>query len=403
MNKYKLNSTTLLLREDEKIYAARKNDNRTIQKRYSLIDLFCGAGGMTLGFTDAFGHRFKPIWANDFDKYCVETYNANFGHHCHLGDISNLLIDPTIEIPSADVVIGGPPCQGFSLLNRNRVDDPRRELWRPYLEVVERCGAKIFVIENVPQLLDTFEHGEIVGMAKKLGFKVVSGKLRASDFGVPQTRVRAIIIGSKVGDPSVLFPPRRTHYNPSINTRNQAVLDFAGEPGFLPSPEKWRTVRDAIADLPAPIGTEIRDIPPPLDLHFGRTPTEKSIQRYKAIPAEGMNRFDLQRLAPELTPDCWIRKTTGGTDLFGRLWWDRPAFTIRTEFYKPEKGRYLHPVQDRPITHREAARFQSFPDSFSFKGTKVEIAKQIGNAVPPMLAARIADIVSALLNKSENS
>jgi len=134
-------------------------------------------------------------------------------------------------------------------------------------------------------------------------------------------------------------------------------------------------------------------------LHFGRTPTPMSVKRYKAIPKAGMNRFDLQKRAPELTPKCWIRKKSGGTDLFGRLWWDKPAVTMRTEFYKPEKGRYLHPEQHRPITHREAARFQSFPDSFIFSGTKIEIAKQIGNAVPPLLAARIADIVYVLLTK----
>jgi DNA (cytosine-5)-methyltransferase 1 len=110
-----------------------------------------------------------------------------------------------------------------------------------------------------------------------------------------------------------------------------------------------------------------------------------------------MNRFDLQERAPEITPACWIRKKSGGTDLFGRLWWDRPAFTIRTEFFKPEKGRYLHPVQHRPITHREAARFQSFPDDFEFKGSKIEIARQIGNAVPPALAYHVAKSVSKML------
>jgi DNA (cytosine-5)-methyltransferase 1 len=110
-----------------------------------------------------------------------------------------------------------------------------------------------------------------------------------------------------------------------------------------------------------------------------------------------MNRFDLQKIAPDLTPGCWVRKVSGGTDLFGRLWWDRPAFTIRTEFFKPEKGRYLHPEEHRPITHREAARLQSFPDDFVFKGSKIEIAKQIGNAVPPAMAARVADVVYTLL------
>jgi DNA (cytosine-5)-methyltransferase 1 len=104
----------------------------------------------------------------------------------------------------------------------------------------------------------------------------------------------------------------------------------------------------------------------------------------------GGNRFDLQKNAPHITPGCWIRKTSGGTDLFGRLWWDRPSVTIRTEFYKPEKGRYLHPEQHRPITHREAARIQTFPDDFLFSGTKIQIAKQIGNAVPPILAYHLA-------------
>ena len=123
-----------------------------------------------------------------------------------------------------------------------------------------------------------------------------------------------------------------------------------------------------------------------------------SMMRYRAIPKEGMNRIDLQKAAPEITPDCWINKKSGGTDLFGRLWWDRPAVTMRTEFFKPEKGRYLHPEQHRPITHREAARFQSFPDDFIFSGSKIEIAKQIGNAVPPLLAARIADAVRLMLS-----
>jgi DNA (cytosine-5)-methyltransferase 1 len=401
IRKYKAQKPSkAFLREDEIVYGARLEGGLPERRRtFKLIDLFCGAGGMTLGFTDLFGHHFQPIWANDFNKYCVETYNANFGNHCVFGDIVEILSNPKTVIPEADVVIGGPPCQGFSLLNRNRDDDPRRQLWRQYLEVVERCKAKIFVIENVSQLLGSFEHGEITGMAEKLGFHVVSGKICAADYGVPQTRFRAIIIGSKVGDPSVLFPPRKTHFNPNGNGRYQNTLDFSGNGEFLPEPQKWRTVRDAIWDLPMPKGIDVRKDSAPLNLQFGRSPTPMSVKRYKAIPKEGMNRFDLQKRAPEITPKCWIRKKSGGTDLFGRLWWDKPAVTMRTEFYKPEKGRYLHPEQHRPITHREAARFQSFPDGFIFSGSKIEIAKQIGNAVPPLLAARIADIVYVLLKK----
>ncbi|MBX2926472.1 MAG: DNA cytosine methyltransferase [Saprospiraceae bacterium] len=362
-----------------------------------VIDLFAGAGGFTLGFTalkDEKGRQiFKPIWANDFNKFAADTYNANFGNHCLYGDIVSIIENPDIEIPQADLVIGGPPCQGFSLLNKNRDGDPRKELWRPYMEVVLRSNAKAFVMENVPQLLGSQEYLDIVEFAEKNGFQVAPGKkLCAANFGVPQLRYRAIIIGSKIGNPNMIFPPKPTHRNPAKS------VDFLNHD--LPP---WRTVRDAIGDLPLPVGTEIRHEEDFASmLHFGRTPTPKSVARYKAIPVEGMNRFDLQRLAPEITPECWLRKKSGGTDLFGRLWWDRPCFTIRTEFFKPEKGRYLHPEQHRPITHREAARLQSFPDDFIFKGTKIEIARQIGNAVPPALAKSIAISVLNLFRDAKN-
>ena len=347
---------------------------------------------MTLGFGEEFGHSFWPLWANDFNTDAAATYNENFGVHCTTEDILDLLENPKTKIPRADVVIGGPPCQGFSLLNKKREGDLRKELWRPFLEIVKRSRATVFVMENVPQLLGSFEHGEILGTAEALGFAVRSAKLCAADYGVPQTRWRAFVVGCKFADPAAVFPPKKTHYRPD----NGRVPDRADN-GYTWRAEPWTTVRDAIGHLPRPKGTQIRDEDPPLDLHFGRSPTPKSLKRYKAIPKEGMNRFDLQKRARHLTPPCWIRKKTGGTDLFGRLWWEKPGFTIRTEFFKPEKGRYLHPSQHRPITHREAAAIQSFPDSFRFKGTKLEIAKQIGNAVPPLLAARIADCVCALL------
>ena len=385
-----------IVREEQRVYKSRTEGKLARKrKRFRLIDAFAGAGGMTLGFSKRFGHSFDSVWANDFNNYCVETYSTNFGGHCLSGDIVDILNDPSVKIPGADVVIGGPPCQGFSLLNKNRQGDPRKHLWRPYFEIVEQSGAKVFVMENVPQLLGSFEHGEIIGTAEAMGFKVWEDVLCAADYGVPQTRRRAFIIGCKLFDPALVFPPRKTHFNPKNNGK-QLSIPF-NQNDFLQEPQEWKTVRDAIVDLSPPEGTQIRNVSPPLDLHFGRNPTELSRKRYRAIPNEGMNRFDLQRIVPELTPKCWIRKKSGGTDLFGRLWWNRPAFTIRTEFYKPEKGRYLHPKQHRPITHREAARLQSFPDDFIFKGTKIEVAKQIGNAVPPLLAARVADVVYMLL------
>lgn len=359
-----------------------------------LIDLFCGAGGMTLGFEQ---QGFTTVWANDFDKAAAATYNLNFGEHCVSGSIVDLLEDPKVRIPKADVVIGGPPCQGFSLLNKKRKHDPRKSLWMHYLEVVRRSKARVFVMENVPQLLGSPEYFEIERAAKSLGFTLTAAKLLAADYGVPQRRFRAVLVGHKSANTLAAFPPKRTHIDPEASP--SLIARLFDDAQFVDAPEAWNTVRDAIGDLPAPSGTELRqDSLPPLDLHFGRSPTPLSLRRYRAIPNEGMNRFDLQRRAPDLTPPCWTRKKSGSTDVFGRLWWGRPAFTIRTEFFKPEKGRYLHPEQHRPITHREAARLQSFPDHFVFSGTKTEIAKQIGNAVPPLLASRIAASVAELLD-----
>ena len=134
-----------------------------------------------------------------------------------------------------------------------------------------------------------------------------------------------------------------------------------------------------------------------------------SIRRYKAVPRDGGNRFQMQNNLdraglPDLVPPCWRKKPAGTTDVFGRLWWDKPAVTIRTEFYKPEKGRYLHPSAHRPITVREAARCMSFPDDFELLADQAmtSVARQIGNAVPPLLAQRIGDSVVTALDAADS-
>jgi DNA (cytosine-5)-methyltransferase 1 len=349
---------------------------------HKLIDLFSGAGGMSLGFVDPrFCGGFECVLAVDNDSASIATHHANFSGKVVCRNIEEWLEEDDPHIPKADVVIGGPPCQGFSLLNKKRVGDHRRALWEPYLDVVERCGAKLFVMENVSELYRSEELAQIERRARRMGFDTRAAILNAADFGAPQTRKRTIIVGWREGAVTApAFPPRQTHAAPDLKTK------------FAP----WRTVREVIGDLRKPVGTEI-GLKPPFDLHFGRNPTPKSVARYKAVPPGG-NRFDLQKNAHHLTPACWIKKTSGGTDLFGRLWWDRPSVTIRTEFFKPEKGRYLHPSEHRPITHREAARLMGFPDDFVFKGNKTEIAKQIGNAVPPDLAGAVAAVIKDVLD-----
>lgn len=350
--------------------------------KYKIIDLFCGCGGLTRGFWDT--ERFDVVFANDNDPAAIKSYQLNFdiqGKHADCRNIIDLVENNPQLIPNADVIIGGPPCQGFSLLNRNRIGDKRRELWQYYMEVVRLSNASMVVMENVPQLMDSEEFSQIVEALQSLGFDNIVGHiLNAANFGVPEIRKRTILIASKGMLVSLPIP----------TNLEAARLEKIKKLHGATRPKTWQTVADAIADLPEPVGTEIRKHESyPLNLHFGRTPTNVSLERYRAVPVGG-NRFDLQRNRPDITPACWLRKQQGGTDLFGRLWWDKPSVTIRTEFFKPEKGRYLHPEQHRPITHREAARIQTFPDDFLFYGSKTEIAKQIGNAVPVKLAYAVA-------------
>jgi len=328
----------------------------------TVIELFAGCGGMALGFKDA---GFRTVLANEWDKDASDSLRANITDR-----VLNCAIQEIEKFPKADVVIGGPPCQGFSNLGDRVPKDPRNQLWRHYLRCVEQVRPKVFVLENVPPLLKSAEYEELHRIATSLGYKVNGRVLNAADYGVPQTRKRAIVIGSRIGEPSF---PVQTHVDPL--KRNLMTQD-------LPD---WRTVRDAIGHVPL--------TPTGINWHIGRDPTPKSLKRYRCIK-EGGNRW---QLPADLMPDCWKRKTKGGTDLFGRLWWDRPSVTIRTEFYKPEKGRYLHPVAHRPITHHEAALLQGFPEDFVFCGSKINVGIQIGNAVPPRLGFALAQHVAAML------
>lgn len=332
----------------------------------NVVDVFAGAGGLSLGLSWA---GFRSVAAVEFDPAAADTYELNFGHLLRTDDGRPLAIedvDFTHYRGTVDLLAGGPPCQGFSQLGKGLSTDPRNRLWREYMRAVKEIRPRAFLMENVPPLLRSEEGRATLELSEQLGYQVCSGVLGAEAFGVPQRRRRAFIIGTLAGKPSLPAP----------------LMEF----------RQPRTVRWAMDDLQLE--------PTDDDLHFGRNPLPKSMERYRLIP-EGGNRFDLQRQRPDLTPRCWLEKPSGSTDVFGRLWWDKPALTIRTEFYKPEKGRYLHPEAHRPITHREAARLQSFPDDFRFTGSRIQIARQIGNAVPPLLAYRLGQSIASVLNENE--
>ena len=303
------------------------------------------------------------------DRDAAETYGANFSVPVQCGPIEQVE-----RFPSADVIVGGPPCQGFSPLNRARVGLERRALWREYLRALDAADPTAFLMENVPQFLTSAEFELFATAARQRGFAVEARILNAADFGVPQRRRRAFVIGSRQGH---IVWPEPSYADPSKGLGTRA----------------WVTFGEAVEGLPIE--------PDGKNWHRSRNPRPESLIRYRAVPQNGGNRFEMQRALDKagqgrLVPRCWREKPNGTTDVFGRLWWDRPALTIRTEFYKPEKGRYLHPVADRPLTLREGARCMSFPDRFVFPETQpmTSVARQIGNAVPPLMAEVLGNAIA---------
>lgn len=341
------------------------------------VDLFAGAGGLSLGFHLA-DLGFMPVFAVEHESAAADTFARNFGCDVYAGDIED---GP--EYPdTVDVIVGGPPCQGFSPLGRDRDEDSRARLnglWKHYLDAVRTLHPKAFVIENVPEFQKSAQFLELLDLLETdtelRAYTPAFGVLNAADYGVPQKRRRGILVAVRDYDRALPWPPEPTH-GPNSSNHTPYV-----------------TVRQALKGVPTRTkGTDPFVKGDSQHLHFGRRPLSMSLERYKAIPPGG-NRFDLMTNRPDITPDCWMNKPTGTTDVMGRLRWDEPSATIRTEFFKPEKGRYLHPTANRVISHREAARLQSFPDWYIFEGTKIQIARQIGNAVPPLLGKAIARYV----------
>lgn len=359
-----------------------------------VLDLFAGAGGLTAGFHEA-SDRFRTVGAVEWDQAAAASYEATYGPDLvYAGDIKTWLDEE--PVPKADLIIGGPPCQGFSSLGKKNIEDERNSLWREYARTIRLAEPKYFVVENVaefkksPQYLLFKGETEEGGMLADYGFE--SAILNAADFGAPQARRRAVIIGYRR---SLGFPgfPKPTHSATPKST------------GLLPHV----TVADALRCVPripdrdhvfAVNQTRFRGkkFAGPFsvrDLHWSRNYRDLSLKRFAVIPPGG-NRRNLEPY-PELMSPCWVKHKTGAGDVMGRLHWDRPSVTIRTEFFKPEKGRYIHPVEDRAITHYEAALLQGFGQDHRFVGSRTDIARQVGNAVPVPLGAAIGRLLIEVL------
>ncbi|MGY1858083.1 DNA cytosine methyltransferase [Modestobacter sp. SYSU DS0290] len=352
-----------------------------------VVDLFAGCGGLTEGFR--LTGRFQPVAAVEHDLAAAATYAANFGEdHVYWGKIEDWV--QRGDLPGADVVVGGPPCQGFSNLGKRSPDDPRNELWRHYMDTIIKVRPKAFLIENVDRFgsSDQFQmlRQETEPGGRLEDYRIDARLVRATDFGAAQLRRRFIVIGTRRDLAQIEVP---THTLPR---------------------DQWKTVRQALEGLAEHVDPEDQRLPSMTteafgrvlpgtfkspDLHITRHYTQLSLDRFEMIP-EGGNRLNLP---DELKANCWIGHDKGSLDVMGRMHWDRPSVTIRTEFFKPEKGRYIHPEQPRAITHHEAARLQGFPDEFQWCGTKLAIARQIGNAVPVELARGLAEHIAVQLER----
>lgn len=341
-----------------------------------VVDLFAGVGGLSFGFTMA---NFETVFAIEHDESIANTYKLNHPEtDVFSTDIEKLnLKDLTNKYKNIDVVIGGPPCQGFSQKGKRlSLDDERNYLFRYFIEFVKAFKPKYFLLENVPNITTTsngFFKNEIICAFNDLGYEVDVDILTASDFGVPQNRKRAFFLGKK-GTEKLLLPKTNG---------------------------KKTTVADAIYDLPkikSGEGKDIHNYPcePLSDYqklmrkgskgiynHQATKHSELALKKLSMIP-KGMGKEVLPKelLTKSIFSGTWTRLKEEGF-----------APTITTRFDTPSSGMFTHPILDRCITVREGARLQSFPDRFIFYGTKSSQLKQVGNAVPPLLAYSIAKII----------
>lgn len=316
-----------------------------------VVDLFAGAG--------LFGHAFERagfdvIRSVELNRAAAATCATNARGRVDVGDVARL--EP---VGRCDVLIAGPPCQGFSTLGRMDSTDPRNRLSLQVARWAAAMRPRAIVIENVEPFLRSRVWKLLASRLRSLGYDVNAAVVDAADFGVAQHRVR-----------SVTFATRR------------APVDLQGKR------RHHRTVEDAWDGLP--------NRPDGEGLNVYLKPTPLALARMRVIPPGGDKR-DIMRRAPRLAPPSWWKTTLEVTDVWGRIEWGKPVNTLRTEFMNPSKGRYIHPSQNRIISLREAARLHSIPDDFEFATTVPYIvARQIGNSVPPLLGRAIARSVRAL-------
>lgn len=348
----------------------------TMEKKLTAIDLFSGAGGLHIGFERA---GFDIKLCIDNDNLVERTHKRNFPDIPMINqDIRTVSVDTIksyLEDGTVDVIIGGPPCQGFSTIGKRvssnpekrAAHDPRNELVLVYANLIRSLKPKFIVMENVKGIL-TMDGGaylqNVLSVLKDAGYSVDYRLVNMADYGVPQIRERVIILGNRLGLP-VVFPEKDHSDNP--------------ESGLLP----WNNCWDVLKDL-----VNLGDVPEFNHVALKHTP--KNIARYMLIPEGG-------RLPEDSLPPDLYRKNFGNT--YKRLDRNRPALTM-----VPGNDAFpIHPELHRSLTVREAARIQTFPDSMIFEGNRRQQGHQVGNAVPPMFSEKLGNFIVSQLALSEEN
>lgn len=369
-------------------------------KSLKMIDLFCGAGGLSLGFTQ---EGFITSLANDIQDCCVDTYAHNHPEtprdHIVLGDIKDVVenLDAFLAGRNVDIVVGGPPCQGFSMANRQRlIDDPRNYLYKSYVEVVEKVRPGFFVMENVKGMLSVAE--QVKEDFRNIGYSVECHVLNAKDFGVPQNRERLIYIGNCIGIDNEQIFKEIFELSKSIPEHNlgdalyalreleASRIKNATEAGSEES--GYKIEKNNILDTNDYI-TYINQgrMVPVVSNHKARYNNDRDIEIFGRM--EPGDRSDDPKIA-DIMP--YARRNDIFKDKYFKLENDKVCKTI-TAHMKFDCNMYIHPTQARGLTPREAARVQSYPDDYFFRGAYTKTYMQIGNSVPPLLGRAIAQVI----------
>ena len=364
---------------------------------FKVIDLFAGVGGLSFGF--AHDDEFEIIAANEILEPMAKAYSSNHPsvmmYNKDIKDFSldDLTRDLGVKKGDIDIVVGGPPCQAYSTVGKRLIDDPRGKLFQEYYRILKELRPKLFVFENVKGLL-SMQGGDliktIIALFESIGYHMQMRLLNAADYGAPQIRERVILVGTLDSKPFIY--PKPTHYNPELGKPKDSSL------------KPYVTLGEAISDLPSiktgESATEYSCDPQneyqrlmranaPAEIHEHEVPKNnaKLVAIMEALPDGGSPKD----IAEELRPN------SGFANCYCRLWWDKPSTTITRNLGCPSSSRCIHPRDPRPLSTREGARLQGFPDDYIFCGKRGDKHLQIGNAVPTFLSRAIKDSVKSYL------